>query len=259
MSSGENKMKYKVWAISLCYNDFDIIQKSLQQFYATYGDRVEVEHVLVDQHWPIDKQMHQLKLKEFCKHNNFIYMNPGRNLGLAKGFNYALDNSNIPDNAMVVGYDPDSYPTKENWLDAMCDVFVADQSIGWISLWHQHSSRQLVSEGAGKQQEMIGGWRVNVVNQAVMNSVCGFRMSWLRKTGGLQEPNEYYGGLEVCMFPKLAQHKMRWVFMSDYFERPELNSPRAYQVYKWKYAHEHSVKTDFETWVNAGYPGWDGK
>lgn len=245
---------YHVLVISLCHNDPNLIEKSLDQLQATRDKtNVQMDIVMVDQHWPIDKENTHLRLKEIAAKNNAKLLDFGKNLGLHKGFNAAFLSQNFPDNGMVIGYDPDTWPVTYGWDKAMCDTFVSDPSIGWLSLWNESSDREIIEQQKGLKTAVIGGHTVHVLDYAVMNSICGFRSGWLKKVGGLVEPNEFYGGVECAMWNHLQEHKMKWVFMRDFKEIPELRwrAPRAYIVWKDLHGREGTVKVSFEDWLKT--------
>lgn len=234
------EMKYKVWSISLCYNDPKIIEDSLNQLQATRDkENVDMHIVMVDQHWPIDREKNKKELERIAKNCKATLLDPGKNLGLHHGFNWAVNQLSIPDNALIIGFDPDSWPVDFGWDKAMCDVFVEDASVVWFSLWHPHATRELLNEHKSQPGHQVPSQRTIQVTAPVMNSVCGFRSSWFKKVGGLTEPSKYYGGLECAMWDKVKAHG-RWIFLPDYKEElhfQDVVNP-LYRAWKWHHAHE---------------------
>jgi hypothetical protein len=240
----------KVWTITLCHNDPEIISDSLRQYYATKSPKVETIHVLVDQHWPINKIACKRSLESLARDYKCVLLDPGRNLGLHDGFNWAMNQFAIPDNAGIIGYDPDSWPIQSGWDEAMCKAFMGDPTINWISLWHQHAYSQLIAEGAAYANiETINGIELQTLKRAVMNSVCMFRAGWLKSVGGLYEGNKYYGGLEVAMWEKIKPG--RWVFLPGFLEDLRLHDRVHpwYREYKWRHAHLRDFTGTFEEYV----------
>jgi hypothetical protein len=133
----------KVWSISLCFMDAEIIHDSIEQYYKTKHPEVETNHILVDQHWPINYSKQKRALELIAKKFGCQLLDPGKNLGLHEGFNWAWRQQAIPDNAMVIGYDPDSWPLDDGWDMAMAKAFVGSERIEWLSLWHTHCERQV--------------------------------------------------------------------------------------------------------------------
>lgn len=230
-------MRNKVWVISLIYNDADVIEQSITQAHETKSQEVDWVHVLVDAHWPINHDKVKEALARLTEKYGCIVIDPGHNLGLHGNFNHALASQAIPDNAMVIGLDPDCWPVTPNWDKAMCDVFNADEKIVWLSLWHAEATRELLHERKSKPETTIVGHRVVEVASPVINSVCGFRMGWLNKVNGITEPSRWYGGLECAMWQSVLNHG-RWVFLPDYREEPHFKINPDYTTWKWKHAHQ---------------------
>lgn len=223
----------------MIYNDADIIEQSLAQAHRTRGADVEWVHVLVDAHWPLNRHKVIEAMDRLRKNYGCIVIDPGENLGLHGNFNYALNNLNIPDNALIVGFDPDCWPVTSGWDKAMCDVFIADDKIVWLSLWHPHATRELIDENKSYPETIIAGHRVVQVSKPVMNSVCGFRSGWLKMINGITEPSKYYGGLECAMWDSVKAHG-KWVFLPEFKEDlhfQDVINPM-YREWKWEHAHK---------------------
>lgn len=240
---------YAVLTISMCHTDWHIIEASLEQYYRT-REIAATRHVLVDQHWPIEYSFWRSQLERIARRFGCELVDPGENLGLHRGFNFALDSVAWPDTGGVIGYDPDSYPVTQGWDRLLAEEFVRDSNAVWLSAWHQHARRQVVEEGAGEEIRP-GTWRVK---RPVMNSICMFRMGWLRRVGGLYEQNALYGGLECDMWPKIAPSES-WLFLEQVVERPEFESwvHPLYREWKWRTAHTKEVPhtMSFEKWLRA--------
>ncbi len=239
-------MRHKVWAIHLCYNEPEIIERSIQQYIATSSPEIETIHVFVDQHWPLFYASFAKSIRALASEiPGSIVLDPGKNLGLHEGFNWALSQLPIPDNAGVIGYDPDSWPVTPGWDLAMCRTFVRDSKAAWISLWHPHAQRELIEEGKG----LLLGYEV-LVKRPVMNSVCMFRMEWLRKCGGLTEQLPYYGGLEIHQWARLEGWK--WIFLcgfvEDFWPWPDMVNVN-YREWKWATTHGREQQIEFGAWL----------
>ena len=239
-------MSFQTLTISMAYNRPQIIRSSIDQFYKT--TEVPTTHLIVDQCWPLEREEMEHVFKYMSQTYGCKILRPGKNLGLAKGFNWALEQESFPDNGGVIGYDPDSWPVSPGWDLAMCHKFVSHPSVAWFSLWHPHAERELLTEKRGERQE-DGTVRVT---SAVMNSVCMFRRGWLRACGGLYEANALYGGLEVHMWKRLQDHKQGWLFLPDYREDfwpwPEMIDTR-YREWKWATTHGGEPQIEFGRWL----------
>lgn len=240
---------FKVWAVSLCFNKPEVIRQSLRQYRATSSPDVETVHVLVDQHWPLDQPKTSQELRSLADELGGLYLRPERNLGLARGFNWAVNQLPIPDNAGIIGYDPDSWPVDPCWDLAMCDAFVRFPEAAWFSLWHPHAERELIADRRAK--EIFPGTLYEVTSP-VMNSVCMIRKKWFREVGGFHEENPLYGGLEIHMWRRLEQSKAKWIFLRNYREafwpNPEILDTR-YRDWKWATTHGREPQIPFGDWL----------
>lgn len=246
-------MKFRTQTISLCYNPPAVIEASIDQFYATTV--VETQHLLVDQCWPLEREAMEAVFQRLSQKYGCEVLRPGKNLGLARGFNWALSERPFPRNGMVIGYDPDSWPVTFAWDHAMCEEFVRRPDTAWFSLWHPHAERELLQERRGTVDP--SNPFIVTATSAVMNSVCGFRRGWLEDCGGLYEANNFYGGLESHMWQRLVDHKMKWIFLRDFHEdfwpKPELLDTR-YRDYKWLTTHGGEKQVEFPEWLKLkGY------
>lgn len=242
-------MNPSVLTISMCYNRPEIILRSIQQYYKTKHPSVNTEHVLVDAHWPLERER-MLGVFQFLKDSyGCRVIDPGKNLGLCGNFNYALEQVPFPDNGGVIGYDPDSWPIDFGWDMAMCEKFEKHPDVAWISLFHPQAKSELIDQKRGTEDGDIV-W----VNGPVMNSVCMFRKGWLRKCGGLLEMQPFYGGLEVHTWRRLREQQAKWIFLKNYREGhwpyPELVD-KQYQQWKWVTNHGGEKQTDFAEWIKS--------
>lgn len=242
-------MKY--WAFSLCYNEPWVIRESLTQYYKTKSPVTEVTHVLVNHHWPISSAKFEQEIAEISKEFGCILLDPGKNLGLARGYNWAVSQMKVPDDALVVGYDPDSYPMTPGWDWAALEVMNAVPSIGWVSLMHVHANTELYERRKGDASRFIKGIQITPINAACMNSVCGIRGAFFNHHGGFQEVNPLYGGLEVHTYPKVKEAGYEWVFLNNYAESEHFTGKihKDYVKWKWDTAHLGQPQIDFGEWL----------
>src|SRR5690606_27407958 len=113
----------------------------------TFGiPRSRFEHVFVDQHYPVGREAVEKFHVEQARHENVTVLDPGRNLGLQGGFNYALDFLRLNQNDIVFGFDPDCFPTTNGWGWAMEQV-LSDRRVGWVSCWNPHTERETNERG----------------------------------------------------------------------------------------------------------------
>lgn len=244
----------EVYTITLGFVPPRILEQSLAKYYETsiqdYLFFGNPNHFFLDQHYPIDYS--QSRLKEICESFGITYVDLGRNLGLHKGFNYALSLIKPNDEDIIIGYDPDSYPLTFGWDMALIRAIKANAQVAWASLYHDHSAHEFADRGFD-QIHFDSNIELRIAKQPMMNSVCAWDAGWLKSVGGLSEPNEWYGGLEIEMWPKLKGKK--WGFLPGFVEDARLRHQhdKLYTKYKWELAHNRSTKLDFESWLKEGH------
>lgn len=248
----------RVFAITLCFNRQDILKASLDQYAATRNKELPYIHVLVDQKYPLPAHRPAWTLPVDSIPTTVLVVCPGRNLGLAKGFNLALSEIEKTYGAFreedyIIGYDGDSYPISPGWDMALITALSADPRVVWASLMHKRAEIELAERGY--TERMANQVRMWVAHRPCVNSVCAFKASWLKSIGGFIEPQEFYGGLECALWQKMNHKIHDWAYLPDYREcEPEavpFEQDFLYKDWKWRYAHVGDIKTDFETWLRS--------
>jgi hypothetical protein len=239
--------------LTLGFMDSGIIEKSFSQLYATKNPVLKTEHHVLWQHYPINKDRNFDELKSICKKYGAILHDAGKNLGLHDGFNYLVRAARCGPGDIVIGYDPDSYPTESGWDMALVRAIWGSTDTVWASLMNPRSREELTARGydRAKVDGHIEVWKAKT---AVVNSVCAWSVDWLKSVGMLTENRPFYGHLESAMWGKLG--KKRWAFLPGWGESDHLRwaHDQKYIEYKWVHAHLKTWDGDFESWLNAGAP-----
>lgn len=242
-----------IYAVTLGFTPSRTFKKSMEQYYATISKSLEIKHIFVDQHYPINKKKNQTELKKICKDFGITYLDPGKNLGLHGGFNWAVEQmGGYKSDDYYIGFDPDSYVLSPGWDLALLTPFLHRANVGWTSLMNQRSQEDIKSKPFSPHKlAQVYTWQPH---QAVMNSICMWSGKYLSLTQGLHEPLHWYGLLECDMFERLKQYNMEWHFLCDWHEDDRLRDlqDEEYKIYKWEYAHMKSTTDDFETWLEKG-------
>lgn len=240
----------RVFVITLGFANPLTINETFRRTYSTKTSFFT--HVVINQHYPLPSDEEATaNLKRLCAQHGAVYYDPGENLGLAAGFNYAIEACALKDDDIVIGLDPDTMPETPGWDAAMIKTFIENPTIGWVSLWNDVSSKEIEERGYDVIEN--GGITLIVTKQAVLNSICAWRAGWLKKVGGLSEPNKFYGGLESTMFPKLREHGLHWAFIREFKEsRTDVTQKgfdTEYFAYKMDYAHNKTWSGDFASYL----------
>lgn len=245
-----------VHTITLGFAPSRIWRRSLEQYRATRNPDLAFDHYFVDQHYPVDKERNRVENRAACEAFGVKVLDPGRNLGLHAGFNWALDQINPAPGDIIIAYDSDMFPTTPGWDMALVRSIWGDPKgkAVWASLMHDHVTSPDDLDVA--ETRLADGFiKIHAIRRAIMNSTCAFSYDWLRRVGGLTEPCAFYGHLESAMFSRLGEGQ--WVFVEGWSDSALLRNEHdeAYTQYKWVHAHLRGFAGDFESWLAAGKPG----
>lgn len=244
-----------VATISLGFAPCRLARASLERYYSTRNKGLPFRHVVLDQHYPVNKEENRRELRALCAEFGIEVFDAGRNLGLHEGFNWIAQRLDLEDDDVVIAYDLDSCPTSPGWDMALARAIQGDPlgKIVWASLWNLRSRADVMARGF--QTRMVDGYIEAVIPKApVTNSVCAWRYGWLRQVGFLTEPRAFYGHLEAAMWDRLRDKQ--WAFLPQWGESDDLRDlhDREYVVYKWCHSHLNSWPGDFESFLEAGCP-----
>lgn len=250
----------KVYAITLAFMNRRVLRASIEAFYRTRNEGLALAgHVIVDQHYPLERDATRAEIERLAMEYNLTLLDPGRNLGLHDGFNWAMSQLPLADEDIIIGYDGDSLPSAQGWDMALVRAIEGRRSDGegtvvWSSLGNPRTLKDIRERGY-RRTTVDGYLQLWLTRTAITNSVCAWRVGWLRRVGGLSEPTAYYGHLEATMWGKL-RHGELWAVVPDWPERDDLRDDhdRAYVIYKWRHSHLRNWPGDFASFVTAGCP-----
>lgn len=238
------------YIITLAFNRPDIIRESLDQCKKTVSQCLKYRHIIVNNWYPLGgKQENTRKLIQYASENGMEVLDPGRNLGLHHGFNWACSQLPLKDDDILIGYDPDSYPVTPGWDMALITAIAHGGNVAWASLMNPISRKELDERGFTPRK--IGHIHTLETHRPCVNSICAWRWDFLRKAGGLKEPTAFYGGLECAMWKALNDQKQKWVFLLEWCEKSYFfdKQDTLYRDYKWHHAHTGQWPGDFESYL----------
>lgn len=251
--------------VSMIFNNAQTIRAGLGKLRETTAPG-SFRLCLLDQHYPLRYQethaeiLHQAEVfGEHIGSDNVQIVDPGENLGLHLGLNHAIRTCDakvrLDDADVVVGYDPDEQPLKGGWLGAMCSVLATEHArpagekrCAWLSLTSKPAREYMLK--AGYAALNIAGVEVWRPPYALINHVCGWTMGAIRTVGAFTEPHAFYGGIEVAMQPRYADHGYWHGYLAEYEDSSfhHLIDP---QYAAWKRDHVHgSFAGDFKSYLD---------
>jgi hypothetical protein len=157
----------------------------------------------------------------------------GKNIGLHNGFNLCLAHV---ETSHVLGIDPDMFLCSRGFDTALL-AHAADRRNVIVQAFMTYP---LTEMRGPKFERGDAGWLI-IPDHPVIMGMCMWQVEWLRQCGGLQEPSEFYGGLECMMWQYLDQKEKRWVRALNAIEgwkdlMPGLEDP---WFLSWKRDHAH--------------------
>jgi len=166
------------YILTMVYTGAKMFRAGMERLHAS-TDLVAhgAQHVLLDQHWPLDYAATRAAIDEYvAAHPDTVLLDAGANLGLHRGLNYMVEHAlaAAPDDAVIVAFDPDEAPQTTTWLQAMRSVMSADSKCGWLSLMNRPCLDHLDEQHIPTTE--VAGMRLRVPGYSLMNVLCGWRI-----------------------------------------------------------------------------------
>ena len=232
----------KLYIITVMHMDYQIIVNSLNKFMSTTSfNRPEItEWVFVDNCYPINPEQTSSVINTLCDIMNGFgikcdVIKPSKNLGGHGGSMFAVEyfksKYDIQYNDLILGYDPDSIPKEQFWLNAMIDVMTTDMKMAYLSLTHI----AIKNNEKEKTFEMINNLLVMYFKVPEMFNVTIFRAGFLMEVG-LESPVEFYGHIESVLWQKTRNKNLKNGYLFDHVEL-ENPIPHAKEYVDWKRLH----------------------
>lgn len=225
----------RLFGITVSYCEPEILAHGLTRFKMTAGMMPE-RYVVVDHLFPINPIMNSLMVHKLAQIVDAEVVRPSMNSGGAGGFNFAMSHlTDLKDEDLIIGMDPDSNPKTYGWLKAMVATMEVGKDLMSLSLMHDH----LVDRPW--EHEFIGGNKVSFLPHPEMMNVTLWRAGAIR--GGLKQSG-FYGHNERLMW---SPKKMGYLY--DFRETLcPLPHPQSYN--EWKSAHAfQGYKGNYDQWV----------
>lgn len=180
-----------------------------------------------------EKASQWLAVNEGVYGYKLLHTPESKNIGLHNGFNLCLAHV---ETSHVCGVDPDMFICSRHF-DAALLAHAKDVRNVIVQAFNTYS---LTEMGNPRFEKGEAGWLILPDHPVIMGMVM-WQVDWLRKCGGLQEPSEFYGGLECMMWQYLNQIDKRWVMALNAVEgwkdlMPDLSDAWFTQ---WKFDHAH--------------------
>lgn len=240
----------RVFVLTLAYAPAAVLKAGIERLYETATS--SFHHVIVDQHYPFNRSDVMREVWRLGSVYEARVLDPGKNLGLHQGHNWALAQCKLQDDDIVILYDPDSWPLTNGWDQAIVDVMRADRGFDIVGLIDPRSRRELDERGIAWEGFVSGLYVQQPVRDGII-SVAGYSGALLNRFGGFDEVLPYYGGLEAAMWGRLQAHGGKWCYLTNHDESlhlQELADPE-FKAYKDAHAQTRTFAGTFEEWLAA--------
>jgi hypothetical protein len=241
----------KIWIMILGYNRPEVVISAAnrameQNELSKFLPGIEYEYCMVDPGYPMpNKYFNSSRLLEHCIKKDITYLKPYKNLGVGGNWNWFINEVQAKEQDVVIGIDPDNFPTHANYIKAIADVLMADRSVFYCGL-----QRLPFYESFSRLNYVIGGHEIYQYIDLVSWSAGGFGVGAVKKMGGIQQSHKIYGGIEQRMIEIGKTMGLKSVLLKHY-ENTHTESPdREYQAWKYESA-TTPMSDDFETWLKG--------
>lgn len=202
----------KQYLITPSFCKADLLEDFLTYLYSTFSVPNGTIHVLIDNHYPINKSRNRDQIKSLAKDFKCIYVDSGKDLGLHEGINHAIQQVGIKKEDQFICCDPDDRPTPGSFK-AIHEVMNADKNIVVCSTLCQ----EVDWSKSPVRLQSIAGYQVYIHPTVEMWNVSGYNLEFVFSVGGFNEIYPYYGGAESYFYDHYRKNKnYKIAYLKDY-------------------------------------------
>ena len=229
-----------------------LLEDLLTHLYSKPSIKAPITHVILDNRYPLNEKD---AIAEVCEDYPVIYFDSGSDLGLHRSVNQALDYFGVQSEDIFMGCDPDDRPSPGTF-DAMIDVMKVDPTIGVLGANFSVIREKKATLGDRMPEIQVAGHNLYVHPAVEMWNVAAFSMPLLNSIGGLNQHNEYYGLLEMALYPRWKERGMVLAYLKDYISDAapvDRSNPALFDTSyaAWKKAHVGGFRGSFGEWLEV--------
>lgn len=230
----------------LAFNTLKMVRASIERFESQRGIYPIENKILIDQHYPIvaDRQKHQHGLIELCEEFGWSYARPAENLGVAGGWNFAVQELGLGDNDFLWGNDPDCFPLKAGYLDAAMNVANANEQCVTVQL----NDPGVHMLNLPRDEYVCGGENVIRYRNVTAWPVGGFSVAWLHHMGGFLQGHPVYGYCEIVMYNRFHPQGGQALMLRDYHDSHQRAEDALYVQWKVECAQQRT-RLPLDAWM----------
>lgn len=238
------------WIVTAAFCKADLLELCLKNLHISFP--IGFTHIVIDGHYPIDKDVNRIKIQNLCKKYHCRYLDPGQDLGLHENLNYAVNTCNIGANDIFVCCDPDDFPEPGS-IDLLAKVIETDRSIAVLGLSFDLIQAR-IQQGT-LQLRQAGPHLVYYHPTVEMFKTVAFNMRFIHSMPGkFKEERAYYGGIESYLYTHWKRLGLKLAYITPHCENVPIDksNPKYFDTSyrQWKDDHLAGYVRSFEQWLN---------
>lgn len=249
------------WLITPAFCKSKMLESCLEHLHTDLPS--DVKHVIIDNHYPINKEQNQVDIYALVKKFRCLYIDSGKDLGLHHGLNNAYRIINPEPSDTWVQVDPDDRPSP-GFYDALNEVMCNTQKLALCALsfdlikerLKEHASPEIerfvsFAEPFGLSGGTTSVWIHPKIEMLLSNAI---NLKFIESVGGFYEYYPYYGGFEASMYERWNPLGYELGFLLDYVADSIKLDPNDTTLFDpeyrlWKDAHLSGYEKSFEEWL----------
>lgn len=241
------------WITTPAFCKAALLEECLKNLYKVNLHEQGFTHVVIDGHYPIDKEENRVRIQELCRQYGCHYLDPGKDLGLHGNLNFAVHTLRIGADETLINVDPDDFPQPGS-MEKLANAIEINPQYAVIAM-----SFCLINQRVeeGKLQVVCANGRILYLHPTVeMFKVAAFNMRFIHSLPNkFHEPWAYYGGLESYLYGEWRKEGLKLGYIQDHCQEVKLDildSKYFDQSYRqWKHAHLSGFNGSFEEWIRS--------
>lgn len=234
--------------VTPCFARAELFELSARTLMDKLTPGVVDEKWVLDNHYPCGED-NSVKIKAAAAKYGYSYFDSGADLGLQGSLNNFYKHNPQPAGTIHIGVDPDS-TSAVGFDKAIVDVMRADSNLVMCATMNTGIDDAIAKGRCIVLESVIGGHSVFVHPNIEMVNVCGYNLDWINSVGGFDQPNKYYGGLEIALYRKFKRERLVFLLDVPNVELVDSHLVTDPKYRQWKTEHLKGYKGSFKEWLS---------
>ena len=210
--------------ITCVYNNLSLVKDCIKS--VAENTTGEFMHVLV-YNYPDNKE-----ILEYLEQEKITVLDPGKNIGCHRGFNFGFERSKHYNPDFIVKLDDDTTVPK-NWNLPMMEVLEQEKNLAYLS-----SINKSAKQGSDFIERKIGKYTIEIPKSGVVGFSCVmFPAATLNQIGVLSKIKTLYGGEELDFLERVRDAGKFGGYIKEVIAFHAGNENRDYDYVLWKYVY----------------------